>query len=81
MSWACKIWQQKELQNTWKLRQIMVKAGFNLILNTKIKNKNTKYAKQKFKWKFDLITYENLNMKWNEQDYGARLYLGQCWIY
>ncbi len=34
----------------------------------------TQYAKQKFKWNFDLITYEKLNMKSNEQDYDARLY-------
>jgi hypothetical protein len=68
MSWTCKIWQQKEFQNTWKSRQIMVKIGFNIILNTKHKNKKQEHkickTKMKMKiwsnniWKFE---YE---MKW-----------------
>jgi len=31
-------------------------------------------VKQKCKWSFILITYETMNMKWNEQGYGARSY-------
>ncbi len=31
-------------------------------------------CKKKVQTKFISITYENLNMKWNEQGYGARSY-------
>jgi hypothetical protein len=31
-------------------------------------------CKTKIQTKFISITYENLNMKWNEQGYGARLH-------
>jgi hypothetical protein len=59
----------------------MTTTRINLIINTKmrIKDKNTKYAKQKFKWNVILTTYENLNMKLNEymvQDHT----LNWCWI-
>jgi len=32
----------------------------------KIKYKNMKYAKQKLKYNLIVITYENMNMKWNK---------------
>jgi len=34
-----------------------------------------KYVKQKFKQNFILRRHENMNMKWSEQGYDARLYL------
>jgi hypothetical protein len=40
----------------------------------KIKSKNIKYVKQKCKWKFILVTYQIMNMKWSEQGYDARSY-------
>jgi hypothetical protein len=36
---------------------------------------NMKYVKKKFKQNFILRKHENMNMKWNEQGYDARLYL------
>lgn len=39
-----------------------------------IKSKKMKYAKKKFKQIFILITYGNMNMKWNKQGYDSRLY-------
>ncbi len=43
----------------------MAKTCLNIIFDTKHDNQDmdTKYAKQKFKQNFDLITYENVNMK------------------
>lgn len=35
-----------------------------------IKDKDMKYVRQKFKKNFIPITYENMNIKWNEQAYG-----------
>jgi hypothetical protein len=40
-----------------------------------IKDKNMKYARKKFNHNFILITYEIINMKWNEQGYGSRSYI------
>jgi hypothetical protein len=40
----------------------------------KTKDKNMKYARQKLKQNFLLITYENIHMKLNEQGYGSRSY-------
>jgi len=39
----------------------------------KIKDEH-EICQTKVQTKFISITYENLNMKWNEQDYGARSY-------
>jgi hypothetical protein len=39
----------------------------------KLKDNDMKYAKQKFKQNLILITYENMNIKWNNQNYGSRL--------
>jgi hypothetical protein len=43
----------------------MAETSVNIISDTKHENQDmdTKYAKQKFKQKFDLMTYENVNMK------------------
>ncbi len=40
--------------------------------NTRIKNNNTKCAKQMWKWIFIMLTYANMNMKRTWQSYGAR---------
>jgi hypothetical protein len=46
-----KLQRQKDFKGTQKPIQIMTTTRINLIINTKmrIKDKNTKYAKQKFK--------------------------------
>jgi len=40
--------------------------------NTKIRNKNTKYARLLWKWIFIMLTYANMNMNRTWQSYGVR---------
>lgn len=39
-----------------------------------VKDKNTMCTRKELKNSFILITYENINMKWKKQGYGARSY-------
>jgi hypothetical protein len=43
--------------------------------NIRIKNKNTRCARQMWKWIFIMLTYANMNMKITWQGNGARLCL------
>jgi hypothetical protein len=40
--------------------------------NIRTKNKNTRYAKQTWKWIFIMLTYANMNMKTTWQGYGVK---------
>jgi hypothetical protein len=54
------------------------KTCLNWIPNTKYGNQRQEHEvckKIKFKHNFILITYETINMKWNEQGYGLGSYI------
>ncbi len=71
-----KTMKAKRLSRYMKVKNNYCKIGLNLILNTNNENKKQKneVCKEKFKQIFILITYGNMNMKWNKQGYDSRLY-------